>query len=186
MSDVLKMNPWDKTKSFKKTVLIRYKTISEFVKEYLISENKVLDVGQPSPFTQFLTDNYQLKLDNTKGDLDEKFVIPDDNYDLIIYSHTIEHQFNPLFTLLELKKVMKPGSIMIIAVPQRPKFLWTDHHFNEIDDYRMKLILERAGLKIEKQKTFVIKRGFLFHISGLRRFLRLFLNKQTMYIVKNA
>ena len=73
----------------------------------LINQNqRVLDVGGRNPLTEALESEHNIKIDNTTGDLDLHFKTPYNNYDIIIYSHTIEHQFNPLFTLLELKNVL--------------------------------------------------------------------------------
>ena len=67
--------------------------------------SSMLDVGQKNPLTELLEKgDMKLKITNTEGDLDV-FTLHDTNiYDYILYSHTIEHQFNPLHTLLELKR----------------------------------------------------------------------------------
>lgn len=87
---------------------------------------------------------------------------------------------------MEIKKYMKHDALMYIIIPQRPKFLWAKHHFHEIDNYRMNLLIQRAGFKILKKKSYMIKRSLRFHLSGIRPFLWLFFDKHTIYKLINV
>ena len=144
----------------------------------------VLDVGRRSPMTEALEKEFGIEIDNTTGDLDVGFTTPKKEYDAIIYSHTIEHQFNPLFTLLELRKLMNPQSWMYIFLPRRGKLLWTKYHYHEIDEYRMGLLLERAGFKIVHYEKHKVKRPLVSYLMGIRPLLRLFFEYNAAYIVK--
>ncbi len=42
---------------------------------------------------------------------------PDDYFDVITLNHVFEHVPNPSETMKELKRILKPGGILIIAVP---------------------------------------------------------------------
>ena len=97
----------------------------------------ILDVGVRSPLTDEIEKFFNIMIYNTDGDLDTNPNVPMEYFDIIIYSHTIEHQFNPLFTLLRLKSRLKHNGIMYIFLPNRPKFLWFKGHFHEIDRYRI-------------------------------------------------
>ena len=138
------------------------------------SDMSILDVGQRSPLTSFLESKFNVKIDNTKGDLDDYFKIPGKIYDVIIYSHTIEHQFNPLHTLQILKKCMGVKSRLYIMIPERGKLLWTKGHYHEIDDYRMRLLIERAGMKIISKKRYKVWRHWTQYLTGIRTLYRLF------------
>ena len=135
----------------------RYKTRKtlSFLKPILFYNNlSVLDVGQHSPLTDEIEKYFNIKLDNTTGDLDVLFTMPKKNYDVIIYSHTIEHQFNPLYTLIKLKDALKNNGRIYIFVPDRNiKLLWSKGHYHEIDTYRMYLICKRVGLQIIGEKS---------------------------------
>jgi len=186
MNDILKGDPWKNYKKNFKYIDKRFNLIFNHIKDDIHSDMNILDIGQQNPFTLFMQKKLKTDIDNTKGDLDTSFSIPQKKYDIVIYSHTIEHQFNPLYTILKLKKYMKHDALIFIIVPQRPKFLWTKHHYHEIDDHRMNLLIKRAGYKILGKKNIKVRRGLKFHLSGIRPFLRLFINNQMIYKIKNV
>ena len=149
-----------------------------------------LDVGPRSPLTNAIERAMWWDVTNTVGDLDEDFV-PENysppNYNVITYSHTIEHQFNPLFTLLELKKYLAPGGRIYVSLPQRGKLLWVDHHFHEIDDTRIRLLFERAGLRVlDRNATILGPRPWHHYIRGFRAMARLFFEKNAIYKLEVA
>jgi 2-polyprenyl-3-methyl-5-hydroxy-6-metoxy-1,4-benzoquinol methylase len=58
----------------------------------------------------------QLGLDVKVGQLEEaKF--PDKSFDAITLSHVVEHLYDPVATLKECKRILKPGGILWIATP---------------------------------------------------------------------
>ena len=122
---------------------------------------------------------------NTYGDLDISFKTYYDNYDIIIFNNVIEHLFNPLFCLLELKKLLKPGGKMIIGCPLKPNWItWARCHFHEFDEYRFNALLTRAGLKIIDRYNY--KDPITFKgILGLRPILSRFYNTRTFVTVVN-
>lgn len=159
---------------------------NHIMRDYVIY--KILDVGEYNGITNDIENCYnkhmkEIIVDNTKGDLDGDFVIPNKDYDIILMSHIIEHIFNPLHALLKLKEVLSDMGIMIIALPQRPKFLWWDGHYHEIDHYRMKLLLKRAGLKIVNYEKHRVWRKPLSYLLGIRPLIRLFFKTNSVYKV---
>ena len=151
--------------------------------------DKILDIGQRSPLTDAISFKFGVEIDNTQGDLDTSFLIPNNEfglirYDIIIYSHTIEHQFNPLGTLLKLSEVLVPGGCLYIFTVDRGKLLWCKGHYHEIDSYRMELLLRRAGFKIISKYKYKIWRYWLKYLRGLRPILRLFLEYNVIYKIK--
>ncbi len=149
-----------------------------------ITGRDVLDIGQRSPLTDSIEEALQIKIDNTSGDLDLAFTAPKKAYDIIIYSHTIEHQFNPLYTLIEIHKLLKDNGTLFIMLPERGKILWDRGHYHEIDSYRFKELVERGGFKIIKKENHRPWRHPLFYLRGLRPFLRLFLEFNANYALK--
>ena len=145
----------------------------------------ILDVGQRSPLTDAIAQRYLPGVENTQGDLDIEFSIPGYwPYYTIIYSHTIEHQFNPLFTILQLKKIMAREASLIIILPSRTKLLWDKGHYHEIDHYRMKLLIERAGMRIVSYERRKAWRKWYTYFYGIRPLLRLFLEYNAYYLIK--
>lgn len=131
-----------------KAITNRLKTI-EFINRNGGIYGDVLDIGENNLLTIALQHEYNIHIDNTEGDLDIELKCHKKQYDFIIYSHVIEHQFNPLFTLLEIKKVMKAEAKLLIATPIHPNWITpSDCHFHEMDLYRFTKLVNRAGFKI--------------------------------------
>lgn len=154
----------------------------DYLKGKIRADMSMLDVGGRNPLTDLMEKEFHVKPDNTSGDLDISFATPKDEYDVIIYSHVIEHQFNPLFTLLELKKHMKDTARMYIFLPNKPKFLWYKGHYHEIDRHRMGLLLKRAGLNIRSIARQRLKKPLKDRI-GIRPFIRIFWEFNMIYEV---
>jgi hypothetical protein len=145
---------------------------------------KVLDVGAFNPLTAAMQHHFNVKIDNTIGNLDEQVSAPGKDYDRIIYSHVMEHQMNPLFTLCELKKLMKDDALMLIGLPRRGKLLWTKGHFHEIDEYRFRELIRVAGMVMIHRKIGKSCRHPLTYFTGIRPILRLFFEFNVTYILK--
>ena len=169
--------------AFHQKAIIDYLRGNELVSEY----TRCLDVGPRSPLTEAIEKRMEWQIDNTTGDLDVEFM-PDHEhpyYDIITYSHTIEHQFNPLYTLFELKRYLVPGGRIYVALPQRGKLLWVNHHYHEIDDYRIRLLFKRAGLKVMDRNVSILgPRPWYHYVRGFRAFARLFFEKNVIYKLK--
>lgn len=140
----------------------------------------ILDIGPRNPLSDAIEEKLGLKVVNTYGDLDCDFLIPPKTFKFILYSHTIEHQFNPLFTLLELKEHLSGN--MLIIIPSRPKILWSKGHYHEIDHYRMKMLLKRAGYRIVNYQKIKFWREWWQYLS-LRGIMRLLFEYNSYYFV---
>lgn len=51
------------------------------------------------------------------GNIEKKWDYPDRYFDIVIASHIIEHVVNPDFLILEAKRVLKKGGLLIICTP---------------------------------------------------------------------
>jgi SAM-dependent methyltransferase len=157
----------------------RNRQIMRFMSD-LDLKGDILDIGERNYFTNILEDRFDVKIDNTIGDLDIELLTAQPRYDFIICSHVLEHLFNPLFCLEMIKRRMKPDSKLIIATPIKPNFLpWGRGHFHEFDQYRFKKLIERAGFKIIRFEQFSTYHFWnLKCYCGLRPFIRLFFKEQ--------
>lgn len=158
---------------------------ADFLITFLTFKNilcPILDIGKRSPMTECL-ETYFGKIDNTDGDLDlTTFEIPKKFYATVLYIHTIEHQFNPLTTLLRIKDHIDQFSKIFIAFPRRPYFLQTKKasHYHEISEYGFKNLCDRAGLEIVTKNIHRWKQQFS-GITGIRPVVRFFLDKEVIY-----
>ena len=164
---------------------LRIKTLVKYFHGKLFGE--VLYVGRSDQLAQTLLDNNDIKMCHTNDDLDTSGSKREPRFDIIIMSHVIEHLFNPLFCLHQLKKELKNSGIIYIILPQRPKFLWTDNHFHEIDDKRMRCLLDRAGLEILEKSRQTHRKEWFTMFFGIRPFLRLLIGrKATIYKLRRS
>ncbi len=152
-------------------------------KHYNICES-VLDIGKRNNLTKAMEDKFGVAIDSTHGDLDVDFWVEEYRYNFIIYSHVIEHQFNPLHTLLMLKMCLNEGGSVLIVTPcGKPKILWGEGHYHEIDKGRMYEMIKKAGLKVACYDKVKSWREWWFYFKGLRPFLRLFFEWNAYYII---
>ncbi len=164
----------------------RDKKIIDFLNEIDMNGN-ILDIGERNRLTERIEEAFDIKIDSTSGDLDELYwSITDTNkftksYDIIIFSHVIEHLFNPLLALKKVRWYMKPDALLIICTPIKPHFVpWGKGHFHEFDDYRFKELIERAGLKIIQWEKFSNYRLNTWRsYRGFRPLLRMFYKEQS-------
>jgi hypothetical protein len=156
----------------------------KYFKNLIKNNHKVLDVGQRNLLTEALENEHKIKIDNTDGDLDSNFTIPSQNYDIIIYSHTIEHQFNPLYTMLQLKDALSNEGKLYVLMPERGKLLWTIGHYHEIDDYRFRLLAKRAEFEIINKRKEKAWRKWTEYLKGIRPLYRLFREFDVIYELK--
>jgi hypothetical protein len=159
--------------------------VIRYLKRKIIKKGFMLDIGDKSPLTIAVEESFKdLIIHNTFNDLDTDF----GHYctvDYVLYSHTIEHQFNPLYTLLRLhNEVMHKDSVMFIILPCRGKLLWDRGHYHEIDHYRMRLLLKRAGYEIISYELHKGWRPWSFYLTGVRPFFRMFFEFNAYYEVK--
>jgi SAM-dependent methyltransferase len=142
----------------------------------------VLDIGERNPFTERIEARFSINIDSTQGDLDKELNTPCKGYDLVIFSHVIEHLFNPLFCLENIKLVMKPNALLIICTPIKPHYLPSGRgHFHEMDEYRFRKLMDRAGLKIIRWEKF--RNGPFFADIGIRPLLKKILFKEQSFVI---
>ena len=170
----LKMTPDWNPRRAKKTL--------DFVLSCGITRGVVLDIGEPNDLGKYLEMHTGCKLVNTHSDLDYTIEV-DRKYDTVFCFEVIEHLFNPLNCLLEMKKVLAPEGRIYLSTPRfKPHFLWGDH-FHEMSDKSLFALLERAGLEVVRRKKIYIApwRGL---VQGLRPWLRLLFDRVWLFELK--
>jgi len=137
---------------------------------------EILDCGERNLLTSLIEDKFKIKARNTEGDLD---VLPiEGKYDFVLAFEIIEHLMNPLWFLLQIKKALKPGGTLYLSTPiNKPKYFWRHDHFHEFDEYRLNILLERAGFEVVRKER---KRFYL--IAGIRPIIRWLLRTGTIFL----
>ena len=160
--------------------VFNHNRLIDFIKDLDLS-GRILDIGERNPLTKKIENHYHIKIDSTSSDLDRWLSCPRSKYDLIIFNQVIEHLFNPLLCLENIKDVMNVDSILIIGTPIKPGFITTcKGHFHELDDYRFKKLIERAGLEIINWQKFYTYKNIVWQgFTGLRPFIKMFYKRHS-------
>lgn len=155
----------------------RFNITLDFLKKHISTDETILDLGVPNPFSKIMVDNnYNVK--NTKGeDLDNnQSTLKNEGYSVLTAFEIFEHLLNP-YTILENVKCDK----ILISIPMRLWFSsayrsktdkW-DRHYHEFEDWQLDWLLEKTGFTIVDSVKFThpVKK------LGFRPLLRYFTNR---------
>lgn len=140
-----------------------------------------LDVGDRTQATAMLEEHFGCRFDTTAVDLDTGEI--GGRYDVVVAFEVLEHLFNPLHLLLELKRSLSPGpaSRLFLSTPAwKPWFLRSPDHFHEMPLAALDALLDRAGFTIVRSAVFRI-RPHLFCMKGFRPLMRCFFERIRIY-----
>jgi len=155
----------------------RFNITLDFLKKHISTNESILDLGVPNPFSKIMDENgYAVK--NTKGeDLDnDQSTLKKEDYSVVTAFEIFEHLLNP-YTILENIKCDK----VLISIPMRLWFSsayrsktdkW-DRHYHEFEDWQLDWLLEKTGFRIVDSVKFThpVKK------IGFRPLLRYFTNR---------
>lgn len=93
----------------------------------------------------------------------EDVVLENDSFDLIHFSHLIEHLNDPVYFLSRVKELLKKGGCVLLTTPNASGLfakIYSDSWRCVVDDHlflfninNLKILLERSGFKIVKKIT---------------------------------
>lgn len=122
------------------------------------ARGRLLDAGAGHlPFrhiaTQYCTEYRSLDLRQWHPDLDyqgdvQRMPLPDSSFDTVVNLQVLEHVPDPLAALREMRRVLKPGGKLIIAVPHLDYLHNEPLDFYRYTKYGLRTLLERAGFRI--------------------------------------
>ncbi len=146
---------------------------------------KVADMGCANAKSSYIAEFFNYDIEQVDSE-DFNFWIAPQGYinafDVILCLEVLEHLQNPLFFMRNVKAMLKLGGVIYLSLPARPRFLWTKHHFFEMNKRHLtKWILNPLGLEIIKTKRMRIGHHWWFYFSGVRPFLRIFFNHTFIY-----
>lgn len=129
-----------------------------------------LDMGDRTPLTGQLEKYFGCSFENSTGDLDT--VTLKGGYDVVTSFEVIEHLFNPLYHLEQIRGVLNPGGRIYLSTPVgKPDFLWSPQHFHEMNNRSLAALLNRAGLTVIRRKDIKIQPPW-FYFTGFRPMMR--------------
>jgi len=173
---------FDTQENYPKSIANQSKTM-ELIDSIGGLSGAVLDIGGRNIFTEMLEKRYNIRIDSTSGDLDIELSTPRRYYDFVHYNNVIEHQFNPLFTLLEIKKILNPGGILILGTPLKPNWItWANCHYHELDKYRLNKLIARAEYKIIRSVHFYYQISF----KGIRPIIGSFYKRLFLALLSDS
>ncbi len=159
-------------------VLFKYTAINEF-------KEPCLDVGSGESFMRNLfIKNTGIQVLHSEVDLDvTPYDFPDNYFKTITSFEVLEHLFNPLYHLMELKRILAPDGNIYITTPNDYSLIYkAEHllnrkyrpHFHQFSKRDLRDIFNRAGFKIILLKKYfksrsgtiarISRNGFLIHL----------------------
>ena len=95
--------------------------------------------------------NYNINFESTNIDLDTEPL--NGEYDIITSFEVLEHLFNPLFNLIEIKRVLKPNGVLYISTPlYKPRIIKSPYHFHEFSEDELMNLIKRADFLVKRKK----------------------------------
>lgn len=142
---------------------------------------KALDLGVVNPFTSILKEKYPaLELINTEEDINfdlVKLPFEDKTFDCIFSFEVLEHLMNPLWNLLECRRVLKENGAIYLTTPKGgfpSTLMWLPTHFHEIDRERLNILVKSANLRIDRLERFNKGPFYWWKMGIVRPTLRVF------------
>jgi hypothetical protein len=163
---------------------LRWERTLSFLLESAIAGSKVtsgLDLGDRTPMTGELEKLFRCPFSSTGIDLDVGSL--EGRFAVVTAFEVLEHLFNPLHGLLEVRKVLcpDPDARVFVSTPvSKPDFLKSPEHFHEMTRRSIEALFERAGFSVVRRREFRI-RPFHFYLTGFKPFMRCFFEKIQIY-----
>lgn len=152
----------------------RYRITLEFLKKYIDTNEEILDLGVPNPFSEIMKKN-NYTVFNTQGeDLDTEFsTVKKSNASTVTAFEIFEHLVAPLNVLREIKadKLIAsiPLKLWFSSAYKNPNDKW-DRHYHEFEDWQFDWLLEKSGWEVISKKKWTNPTKKI----GFRPILRLF------------
>lgn len=168
--------------------VIRWRNTLRLLPDSKLSYQSILEIGDRSGMTSLLEDQWGCNIISTGSELDLDFDSKFERFpkqDIILSCEVLEHLLNPLYHLMEVKKILKKDGILYLTTPKKkPEILWSKWHFNEMSLERLTYLFDKAGFRIINRKQ-ALTRSWWFYLTGFRPLLRLFFDKIYLFELKH-
>ena len=130
-----------------------------------------------------IKNHFNIKIDSINTDFNYPFKTIK-KYDVIFCLEILEHLFNPLLFLEQLKNILTDNGYIYLSTPyQYPQILKAIHHYHEIPTDRINWLFDAAKLNIVNINNITIAGNWYNHINGIKPLLRYF-QKTRMFKLK--
>jgi len=136
----------------------RFNHTLDFIKEFVSTDEKILDLGITNPFSEILQKEGYSVTNTTGQDLDtETSIVKTDEFDVVTAFQIFEHMVAPFNVLKGIK-----ANKLVTSVPLKLWFtsayrsktdMW-DRHYHEFEDWQFDWLLEKSGWEIKKSIQF--------------------------------
>lgn len=130
----------------------RFQKTLEFLNKQVSAPSNILDLGVKNPFSEIMLKE-GFKVTNTGGeDLDEKFDIVKQDFEVVTAFEIFEHLLNPYTILknIEAKKLVATVPLKLwFSEAYRSKTDMRDRHYHEFEDWQFDWLLEKSGWEIK-------------------------------------
>ena len=162
---------------------VRWQHTLDFIRRSSFSctvTSQGLDLGDRTPFTASLEQLFGCTFENSKVDLDLASL--DGSFSVITAFEVLEHLYNPLHALLEVKRLLIGNNARLyVSMPLRkPLCLASSDHFHEMSRQSALSLFTRAGFRVVRSEEFRI-RPLLFYLTGLKPLMRAVFEKVQIY-----
>ena len=136
----------------------RYKHTLKFLKQFVNTDENILDLGVDNPFSDIMRKE-GFTVDNTKGedlDLDTSAVKTTD-YQVVTAFEIFEHMVSPFNVLQDIQANKLVASVPLklwFAAAYRSETDERDRHYHEFEDWQFDWLLEKSGWHIKKREKF--------------------------------
>ena len=136
----------------------RFNITLDFLKQFVDTNEQILDLGITNPFTDILQKE-GFKVTNTKGqDLDtDTSIVKKDDFDVVTAFQIFEHMVAPFNVLNDIKANKLITSIPLklwFSSAYRSKTDDWDRHYHEFEDWQFDWLLEKSGWEIKEKIKF--------------------------------
>jgi len=146
----------------------------QYLKNEPFGGRSIVDIGEDNPLKGMIEAGLSVKIDSFNADFDNMFRCGK-KYDVILCFEVLEHLFNPLSFLEQLKCMLNKNGVIYLSTPyQYPQCLKAVHHFHEIPTDRLMWLFDAAGLTVVEMKKITIAGNWYNHLTGIRPMLRYF------------
>jgi len=158
----------------------------------LKKKSKILDAGAGKcPYRKIFKDHIYESMDMPDGFYENKHTfestlssmpVKDGVYDAVVLTQVLEHVHNPLETLMEINRVLKPGGILLLSVPLNGPLHGEPFHFFQFTHYGLIELAKTSKFKIHSLEK--IGGGFWFIGKRLPILLRSLLKNHDPFRAK--